>query len=86
MPKGSGMLKEGSRIEEAFKADVESLGSSSVNEAPKVNGSEIQRINITIEDALLKVVDRRVFELKQQGVKTSRSQLISEGLRKILST
>lgn len=86
MPKGKGMLKDGGKIGEALKADLESLNGANVSDA-FIEGNtspKIQRINITIDDALLKLTDRRVFELKQQGEKSSRSQLISEGLKKLL--
>ena len=92
MPKGKGMLKEGNKIGEALRADLDSLNNvgvpevkvtvrEEVEERPQL---EIQRINITIDASLLKLVDKHVFELKQQGKKSSRSQMISEGLRNLL--
>lgn len=78
MPKGRGAAA-------AFEADAAaSFTERSRPSGKPINagqGSIIKRINITLPEELLRLADREVFERKQAGKSTSRSQLIAEALR-----
>ena len=78
MPKGKPLQDSG--IGEAWKTDASHANSKKNQEGKHV------RISITISPILLKAIDSKVKELKQQGVTTNRSQLLTEAAATSLKT